>query len=401
VRHPVNVPEYDPTLFVNREPEITLVLDKATTIAAGEPVRERTIVFWGYKGTGRTWLLRHLTGLLEEMPGIKPAYIDLDLFAGQPIEKAVRNLFAQAVGNIWGPDSEQAALYGRTVDVPFSTVASWLTSDIAELLQKQALVLLLDHVYEADWRLLEELEKRFLVYWAIHPRVLLVMAGRGQAYPWSTPELRLWTQDCLLRPFDQNLTMKQLEKLKPDAVPRAAEIHEVSRGYPLGNYLLAARPTISEAMQQAVDGLLEGVPKEERAWLEALCVLRGFDEEHISILLAAYLNDPAILGWKYPQVRQVRDRLLLTRMVRWKEEAGSWEVDEAIRPLLEKYLQQARPETWRRLHCAAYRLYEDWERKSPEERSCWQQEAEYHAGCLRNAGYDPEGCLWNLGQEEA
>lgn len=394
-----NTPEYSSNLFVNREKEIQLVLDKALRMTRGEPVRERTIVFWGYKGTGRTWLLRRVTELLEEMPGIKPLYIDLDLYTSRPVVEAISNLPAQAAKNIWGPGSSRALLYERAANVPLPTLAAWLVSDIEDLLLGRVLVLLLDHVYESDWDLLAEIEDDFLAYLAHQSRVLLVMAGRGQAYPWYTPELRLYVQEYLLKPFNQSLTEKQLEVQKPDAVSRAAEIHKISHGYPLGNILLAAWPTVIEAMQETVGGLLEGVLSEERSWLEALCVLRIFDEERIPRLLAAYFEDESIAEWPYREIRQTRDRLLGTGMVRWKEEAGGWVVDEAIRPVLERYLQETKPEVWRRLHCAAYQLYKDWERWWPDEQWRWREEASHHAKCLSSAGYDPEECPQSLGQE--
>jgi len=383
--------EYDPALFVNRESEIQLVTEKAQALSLGTSVRERTIVFWGYKGTGRTWLLRQLEEELSRLPGVQALYLDLGTWSGhsqagqavQEIATCLAQWVGEQLGSLPAPSGEE--------QVTPATLCQRLQADVQQLLSQHVAVLLLDHVYESDWSLLELLEEHILASAAVKPRVLTVMAGRGQAYPWKTPELRLYVQDHHLKPFDdQNLTQAQLEKQKAEAVPRATEIHEMSGGYPLGNYLLAARPTISEAMRQTVDGLLEGVPDEERSWLEALCVLRTFDEDHIPRLLAAYFEDEFIAKWPYREVRQTRDRLLLTRMIRWKEEAGGWEVDEAIRPVLEKYLQQAKPEVWWRLHCAAYRLYKDWARQYPEERSRWQEEAKYHAGCLRDSGFDLE-----------
>jgi hypothetical protein len=383
--------EYDPALFVNRERQIQLVTEKAQALSEDKSVRERTIVFWGYKGTGRTWLLRRLEEVLSGLPGVRALYLDLERWSGHSqAEQAVQEIavrLAQWVGEQLG--SPLAAAGEEQVN--HATLCQRLQADVQQLLSRYVAVLLLDHVYESDWNLLKLLEERLLAPAAVEPRVLTVMAGRGQAYPWKTPELRLYVQEYHLQPFDQTLTQAQLEKQKPEAVPRASDIHEMSQGYPLGNYLLADQPA-AKAMQQAVDGLLEGVPQRERTWLEALCILRSFDEEHIPPLLAAYFEDESIAHWSYKDSRQARDRLLLTRMVCWKEDAGSWVVDEAIRPLLEEYLQQARLETWQRLHCVAYRLYKDWEREYPEERYRWRQEAEYHAGCLRHAGYDPDQC---------
>ena len=389
---PPAIPKYDCALFVNREREIEWVRKKAQALSLGESVRERTIVFWGYKGTGRTWLLKRLEEMLPELGGVQAQYLDLGEWAVHKPDQAVKKVAGRIVG-------QARKRLGRSVTRPSDEQANsddWskgLPTDVRDLLGEYVLVLLLDHVYEADWELLKPLEEQILTLLAVQPRVLIVMAGRGRAYPWKTPELRLYTEEYHLIPFDKDLTEQQLERQKPDAVPRTPEIHEMSQGYPLGNYLLAARPTVIEAMQETVNGLLDGVQAEERSWLEALCVLRTFDEERTPVILAAYFEDGSIREWPYKEIRQVRDRLLGTRLARWKEEAGGWEVDEAIRPVLEKYLRETKPEIWRRLHCAAHKLYKDWERQYLEEQERWRQEAEYHAQCLREAGHNPDQCL--------
>lgn len=389
---PPAIPEYDCTLFVNRDKEIELVTEKAQALSLEEPVRERTIIFWGYKGTGRTWLLKRLEEELSALGGVQAQYLDLNEWTGCAPAQAVQEVIGR-IGDhareslalpVANPDGEHTAAGDRSEELP---------TDVQTLLDNHVLVLLLDHVYESDWHLLAILEDQILALLAVHPRVLLVMAGRGRAYPWKTPELRLYTEEHHVEPFDQGLTQEQLQKQRPDAVPRVPEIHEMSYGYPLGNYLLAARPTVAQAMQETVEGLLDGVPAEERSWLEALCILRTFDEERIPVLLAVYLDDPSIQEWRYKQVRKARDRLLQTNVAQWEEKAGGWVVDEAIRPVLEKYLQETKPQVWRRLHCASYQLYKDWVQQYPEERYRWREEANHHAECLRDADHDPDQCL--------
>jgi hypothetical protein len=382
--------EYDPDLFVNREPEIELVKDKARALSLGEMLRKRTIVFWGYKGTGRTWLLRKLEDELPGSPGVRALYLNLDTWSGHnQAEQAVQEI-AVCLAQWVGEQLDSPTAVADEEQVPHDILCQRLQADVQRLLSRYVAVLLLDHVYESDWILLKLLEEHILASAAVERRLLTVMAGRGQAYPWKTPELRLYVRDHHLEPFDQTLTQAQLERQKAEAVPRASDIHEMSRGYPLGNYFLADRPTPAEALQRTVDGLLEGVPQEQRTWLEALCILRSFDEEHIPPLLAAYFEDDSFASWSYKESRQARDRLLLTRMVRWKEKAGGWEVDGAIRPLLEEYLQHAKPEIWRRLHNAAHKLYLEWKGLYPDETYLWQQQADYHAQRLRNAGYAPD-----------
>jgi tetratricopeptide (TPR) repeat protein len=387
------IPGYDPDLFVNREPEIKMIMDTAQALSRGEEVRNRTIVFWGYKGAGRTWLLRHIEGTLGRALDVKPLYVDLEAYAGLQVHQALGALFDEFAKGLWESDAGRARLYERTKEAWPAMISPLLTDAIGSLLERQVLVLLLDHVYESEWHFIEALEERLLAPLAMHPRVLIVMAGRGQAYPWRTPELRLYTHDCHLPPFDEKLTEEQLGKQLPEAAPRTPEIHKTSHGYPLANYLLATRPTVAQAMQETVDGLLTGVPAEERSWLEALCILRTFDEDHIPIFLAVYIDNPSIRQWSYRQIRQVRDRLLHTRMVRWDEQTGGWVVDGAIRPVLEEYLQETKPQLRRYLHREAYYLYESWSLQYPVEQSRWQAEVAYHIRHMPSIDSDWERTL--------
>jgi hypothetical protein len=383
---PQSIPDYDPGLFVNREPEIKMITDMVQALSLGKEVRKRTIIFWGYKGSGRTWLLKHLAKVLAGREKVKILYLNLDRWAGHRPEQAVMEIVTCIAEQLkeWLGSSAEA------VEGQYTAHCEKLQSDIQQLLNQYVAALLVDHVYESDKDLLERLEEHVLTLAAVQSRVLVIMAGRGQAYPWKTPELRLYAEDYHLEHFDEDLTQEQLKKQKPEAVSQAAEIYQMSRGYPLSNYLLADRPP-DAALQETVDGLLEDVPVEERSWIEALCILRSFDEDHLPPLLAAHSENKSIAEWQYKEIRQARDRLLRTRMVRWCEEAGGWEVDRAIRLLLDKYLQQAKPAVWRRLQYAAYRLYAtDWMKQYPDEEDRWQKEADYHAERLKTAGYDPD-----------
>lgn len=383
---PDSIPNYDPGLFVNREPEIKIVTDMAQALAIGEEVHKRTLVFWGYKGSGRTWLLKHLEEVLADKDEVKVLYLDLEGWAGCETEQAIREIITCIAEQLteWLGSSAETAGEGH------SAHCEGLQNGIPQLLDQYVAALLVDHVYESDSNLLERLEEHVLALAAVQSRVLIIMAGRGQAFPWKTPELRLYTEDYHLERFNETLTQEQLQRQRPEAALRTPEIYTASQGYPLANLLLAARPTIALAMRETVNGLLDDVEGEERTWLEALCVLRAFDEDHIPHLLAAYFGDDSISRWEYKEVRQARDRLLHTRVVRWDEEAGGWEVDRAIRPVLEKYLQEVRPEIWERLHRTALQLYRSWESQYPDEQDRWRDEADYHAERLRAAGCDPD-----------
>lgn len=90
------VPDYSPDLFVNREEAIHLVLNKVQGVLRsqpGYPERKRIIVFWGYRGAGKTWLLRRLAETeLPRNPDTCSVYINLERFAGKSRESAIQEI---------------------------------------------------------------------------------------------------------------------------------------------------------------------------------------------------------------------------------------------------------------------------------------------------------------------
>ena len=108
------------------------------------------------------------------------------------------------------------------------------------------------------------------------------------------------------------------------------------------------------ALGQVVGGMLSTVPAERRGqvrdYLEALSVLRSFDEERIPRMLAAYYDDEIYIEWPYAQARQVRGELVKLSFAQWDAERGGYVLDESTRHLLERYLETTQPDRWQRLH---------------------------------------------------
>jgi len=57
IRHPRN---YQPELFINRTREADAIRKNVEQAQAGQRVANPIVNFWGVRGTGKTWLLRHL-----------------------------------------------------------------------------------------------------------------------------------------------------------------------------------------------------------------------------------------------------------------------------------------------------------------------------------------------------
>ena len=141
------------------------------------------------------------------------------------------------------------------------------------------------------------------------------------------------------------MTEEQLKRQKQEAVPRGEEIHNYSGGNPLVNYLLATCDNLTTGLNQAVEEMLEKVPDDGhrrtvRGYLEALCVLRAFDEARIPMMLGAYYDEEEYCSWKYEDARPVREEVVKWAFASWDRELGGWVLDELIRRLLKHYLRK-------------------------------------------------------------
>ena len=373
--------EYSPKKFVNRSQEIELVMKQVHALLRGGRPDVRTIIFTGERGTGKSWLLAHLQKAeLGALSGVRTFEFNLQKYADWDPILAVADILKQLDAAIGKRNTK--------LGITLADMSRNFMQDVRQSLGRQVLVLLVDHVYESDWKLLAALEDYLLGPLAVEPRALIVMAGRGRAYPWKTPELRLKAEFVDLEPFpDVALTTEQLERQQKRAVPRALEIHDLSGGNPLANYLLATYRDTGTALDKVIDGMLETVPDEQRRqvrdYLEALCVLRSFDEERIPAMLAAYYDDVTYGEWSYAQARRVRETLVKWAFTHWDAGKGGYVLDELTRKLLERYLKtDPQRKKWGRLQRAASELYKEWAHDYPRTRKRWQREAQYHVQYL-------------------
>ena len=407
-QHPL--PNYKSPYFVARTKEVETVLAKAKDIIASHaqqsPVTGRTIVFMGQRNLGKTWLLEKLA---EELAGLDVYILKLDMeaychpeqmpdkCAKKPIE-VVKELI----------DASAAALHLQHPVMPVQEAkeitgkSKVFIEAVQTKLKDKPLVILLDSVFEADWDFLGKLEDYFLGPLAIEPYVLLVLTGRGRAYPWKTPELRLRASFYNLSPFDLDETKKQLQKLaeldgKPSLPQKSEEIYHLSNGSPGAAYFLAQSPDDPVAgIDQAINDILAVAGEKTptlRKVLSALAPLGTFDEERILVMLPkAYPEDPAYQQLAYRQAREIREMIVDYAFARWDDASGGYKLDPTVANLLEQYLIRQKKETWQRLHCAAYRLYTGWAEQYPATKDSSQDEANYHQQKLEEAGFSIEKC---------
>lgn len=379
----IALPEYSERLFVNRRSETALVLDKAQRLLSGQPVSERTVTFMGERGTGKSWLLKHLRTQLSEMPGVVPCVLDLAAYERWNSLVAVTAILQDL--------ARRLKVKLRAGDP--SQMSRRFLERVNKRLDDQVLVLLVDHVYESDWDLLDALEEYVLGPLAAEAQTLIVLAGRGRPYPFKTPELRFGAEFVDLDLFSESDTQAQLERQQRRSISQTSQVYFLSQGNPLANYLLALKADPEEALNEVIDEMLKSIEdpgqrRKVREYLEALSVLQVFDEARIPHMLAAYYNDPKYRDWSHAQAREVRESLVDAGFARWDAQEGGYVLDKLIRWLVERYMKNNEAPTWERLQCAAVKLYETWARTYQRTQERWRQAYEYHHQQLQSIESD-------------
>ncbi len=367
-------PSYSPDKFVDREEELRH-LDHV--LESGE---KRAVIFRGERGVGKSWLRAHWEWQLRKRKDLQVLRVDLKKYKGDEPEWAIADIIRRV--------GEKIGQTGEALGADLAEMSRTLLQHVRKT--KKRLILVLDHVYESDWKLLALLEEYLLAPLIAEPRVFIILTGRGRWYPWRTPDLTFRTEQAVVTPLQsEEETRQQLEKQAPQGLQWAREIHRLTGGNPLANYLLAAEPQPAQASEAVIESLLEPVPEEYRQtvrqYLEALCVLRAFDEDRIPEMMAVYSDEPSYREWTYAQARQVRDELIRWALAQWDADKKAYVLDRIVRQLVELHIKQNQRQKWVNLHQAAARLYERWAKDYPATASRWKEEMQYHQNCLKEA----------------
>ena len=371
---PSSLPVYSAPGFINREKEIALVRNRLEALLERRTVEQRTFIFTGQHGIGKSWFLLHLHHELARIRDVKVLHLDLATYLGDLSPQA-------ALLQICAEISNELLSGGSMPHTGPDAAAGFLVNAIKRSLNpQQVLVILLDTVFEAPGDLLGTLENYLLAPLAIERNVLMVLAGRGREYPWKTPELRLHAEFHKLELFDEAATAQQLRQYVPNSFSRAGEIFHISRGNPKTTLLLAVNGNSIAVLNQVIEEMLPLVAQDERIlmheYLEALSIPRGFDQGHLPHLLNVYYATQTV----YPRrdLRLILDRLLEPGLIYWNTELLTYTLHEAMRNLLLHYLYRAKPELWHKLHECCIALYQCWVVARSPGWQQWQKELEYH-----------------------
>jgi hypothetical protein len=382
--------------FVNREKEIGLVVKMVSDLASGKPFapKERVFHFVGPSGIGKSYLLvRCYKGLIGRSDCV-PLLVRLDALKGGKrgftveLSVAVYETFCTHKSikpeNINGQDPKK-----QVVKQVQSTING----------KDQLIVLLLDEINIPQKVDMQEIEDLLLVKFIHDNRLaVLVTAGRSQPAMFNDFALRPNPSNTFLLPvFDEEKTSRQMEYLKPGSGKLADKVVKLGSGVPGNTAKLVGHvsgdppniPNEAQAVQSLLDDIKRDNKIEERYYpmLEAISILQGFFPEDVVPLFQSHPQ----LGAEWDE-RKVKEEFLKLKdikvgpggLVDWDREKKNWIMDESTRDLFERELQMCNPELWRKLHCTALEMYQEWGQKYNS--TMYQNKSYYHQQRLQSVG---------------
>lgn len=399
-------PAYRPELFVNHAGEIALVEQAAQDALARKQKRTRAITFYGERGSGKTWLSRHLGTTLPALPAtatgaalssdnrievltlfLAPPRTELDANAAQQHQHCY--FYAASSASRQSPDQtvlEMLRWVCQRWEVTYDEKASatdliyWLGRDLRRR-TGVAYVLIVDSVFEFGKgnERLPLLEDLLLTPVASLDNGLVVMTGRGAPFPWRSVPLRQESVEKVLPPFHAQDVGEQLARSAFLADPaRAARIHALGGGYPLNTYVLGQADPPEDGLEELVDALLDfvqsDVQRSVREALEALCVLDRFREREIAIMVAHQRAQPKGVELSMEDARSVRDLLLDNYLMRWQ--GDGYEINESVRVAYRSYLRYRASARFAAMTDLAIRMYCGWSTQYPNARTYYRRQAE-------------------------
>ena len=413
---------YQPSLFVNRETELQTVAKKVRQAQERGIVEDPLMSFWGIKGIGKTWILRHLHHLYAygaesaAVPFSAPTFALLYTFPDNPVQSLLKHVarvlaeeaLTQLSSTLPPKERERLAQARDTGNV------AMLVKVIQSLSRRLVPLILLDNaenVPQADWLALEEGLLEPLVSTG---RVLVVVAGRRQMMRWRRFEVRRRVMEPeQVRPFDKQAVIRQIERYRYD-IPI-----DLLFPYTAGSPQLV--DTIAQQILAWMDGaegtqldqawfdqhgsgllsilraseaqLLEEVPKDLRSVLDAVSPLRFYRLEALRFMLTRSGTRPEehSEGYYLGILRALDQQ---TEFVWWDREHRAYVTSQVVRQLMcRRQLLEDRSEyAVRQDHAIA--MYWSWVREYPEASENFIVELWFHLASLYLADRDRD-YLWS------
>ncbi|HQF63710.1 MAG TPA: hypothetical protein PLT26_14510 [Anaerolineaceae bacterium] len=383
------IPPYQAKAFCDR-PIIKEILSTVERIGSG--VIQPPIIIQAERGSGKTWLSLHLHRVILKLESHTKSLLlclsePLDLepeenewFLSQEQnqkilqagDENINSILETILQNALGKLAKDLEVWqGQSPSV--GELSAWILNKIQSS-PNDRWIIIVDSAFEANWKLLAALEARLLGALATMTNVLILITGRGKPYPWQSPYLRTQARQIELINLSKEQAYNQInyyknhqKELGVAMIPEVkwATIISESDGHPLANILLAQNADFNTV----IDYLLEIVNKPDRAlvrqYLEALCPLDNFIEDHIGPMLDAYSGEQCYERMKRLDLRrQVLDKLIQTNLVHWQD--GGYLIDTNLRSYLRRFMQLEKKEIWQRLTAKAYDLFISWAKQFPQ-----------------------------------
>lgn len=404
-------PQYDRSQFVDRNDELQMVEQKIRTLQRDELLVEPIINFWGVKGIGKTWLLRHLqdTFSFDPQAAGQTTFAILYPFYEPPIrlDEVVRELAFSTLTqldpkltDVERADLERAAKSGR---------ASTLVSAIHTLSKRFVPLILLDNaevVGKADW---ERIEKELIEPIVSKNRVLLIVAGQRQVPRWKKFEVRrrlVEPDKSQVRPFNKAGITTLLEK-REYQIP-VDELYPYTAGSPLlvdviARYILSCaeqtevdkrwlesnRNKLLPALRAAEEDLLAGVEDKPRLHdaIATLAPLRFYRVEALQWMLERRSG-----ATDYSEVDCYNTLLDLdeeTDIVWWNRALRAYETSTIIRRVLNQRTFIEDRDGYIAQHRQAQTMYWEWAEKYRDASEDFLVEVVFHQASVYSATNDP------------
>jgi hypothetical protein len=411
---------YETALFVNRSSELQVVSERVRQAQARSVVTEPIVNFWGVRGIGKTWTLRHLHHRYAFQPEDEISLLGEDrptfaLFYAFPIgdetsfqAQLTIVLAEQALVQLASALSiEERALLTQARD---TRNVEPLIKALLTLAPRFVPLLLLDEGENLSQDAWEQLERDVIEPIVSAGQAIVVVAGRRQVIRWRRFEVRrrvMGPEKSQLTPFDKETVDSQIQRSdyqipvdllfpytagNPHLVNAIAQ-HIVSWsggteqiGLDKG-WFDQHQNDLLHILRASEAQLLEHVPPKLLAVLDAVSPLRFYRLEALRLML----NNPTDQGSQKPDgyyLSILRTLDQQTDLVWWDRDRRAYVTSQVIRQLVgRRQLLESRAAYMER-HRRALDMYWEWVHTYPETSEDFVVEIWFHLASIYLANAD-------------
>jgi hypothetical protein len=404
---------YNPDDFTNREDVLQLIRDRIELGQSNESTRWSVLMITGVDGSGKSWLLRHVTTLYEfglsksHKRGTLAAYADLEICAERAknddlesktclvakLEEMVTQLLATLEKHkaVSTKIKRHFEIFHRENNRSVETQTKNFVELIKELATAFVPVLAFDSLELADadttkTSLLEWFEENVIAPLVRKDQVLILLGSRRELR-----RLRLFEVRRRTKLFELSaLPRESAQALYPYAFghPWTTRYLQSRLGFykteQLDNFL--SEPEQQKLLSQLLDAvrhhLFRGISSELSWQIEIAATLRFFHIRSLQLILTEVMEDEGqkrILEQQSDlHFRSLIGKMVDTDLVRWSTEHRGYQVEPTVRRILNQALHLRSKAEFSRRHELAFQLYQQWIREAPFAGERFLIEAIYH-----------------------